>query len=502
MSDSGKQDNYYQPPDNLDAELQKELDEALGDMSIEQLMEQEQPEPSPQQAGGVRKGQVVSIQGDDIFIDLGGRSEGILPAQQWDEDEPLPEIGQLVEVTVEGFDSREGLMTLSRKGAVMAAAWDTLEKGQVVEGRVTGMNKGGLELDINGIRAFMPASQVDRGRVEDISIFLNERLRAVVSEIDRSARNVVVSRRDLMDREAAEQAEKTMATIAEGDTVTGTVRNIMPYGAFVDIGGVDGLLHVKDMSHSHVKDPNEVVKNGQVLELQVLSVDRENGKIGLGLKQVQGDPWQGVENKYAEGQLVSGRVTRLADFGAFVELEPGVEGLVPMSELSFERRIKSASDVVKEGDVIQVRVLSVDPVRRRISLSLKRAGEDPWVGASARWPVDSVASGVVTRIADFGAFVQLTEGVEGLVHISALSTQHVRAVGDVVREGDSVEAKVLEVDEDRRRISLSIKALQEGSESAAAPGLNLPEPTKRKKPLKGGLEGGSASTPFGDLRMG
>lgn len=505
MSDApSPKDNYYRPPENLDPELQKELDEALGDMSIEDLIRSEERTAEPTSAPGVRKGQVVSIQGEDIFVDLGGRSEGVLPAAQWGDDEPLPSIGQLIEITVEGYDRADGLLLLSRKGAVMAAAWETLQEGQVIEGRVTGMNKGGLEMDINGIRGFMPASQVDRFRVDDISQFLNQRLAAVVTEVDRANRNLIVSRRDLVEREAAQQKEKTWETLAEGQVVQGIVRNIMPYGAFVDIGGVDGLLHVRDMSHARIKDPHEVVQEGQAVEVKVLTIDRENRKVGLGLKQTLADPWEKVDQNYAEGQIITGRVTKLMEFGAFVELEPGVEGLVPMGELSFER-VRQTSDVVKEGDMAQVRVLSVDKERQRISLSIKRAGEDPWVGAAARWPAQSTVRGVVKRLADFGAFVELANGVEGLVHISELSTERVRTVGDVVREGDSVEAKVLEVDEDRRRISLSIKALQlagQQTQAAEQPAAPAEAPKKRKKPLKGGLEGGTASTPFGELRLG
>ena len=258
----------------------------------------------------------------------------------------------------------------------------------------------------------------------------------------------------------------------------------------MDIGGADGLLHVRDMSHSRVEDPAEVVAEGQEVKVAVLKVDREEKKIALGLKQIAPDPWLGVEGRFPEDQIVTGRVTKLMDFGAFVELAEGVEGLIPISELTFERRVGHPREVVNEGDMVRVRVLGVDAERKRISLSLKRAGDDPWTGASVRWPVDGIVEGNVTRIADFGAFVELVPGVEGLIHISELADHRVRSVHEVVREGQLVQAKVLSVDEEQRRMSLSIKQL------AATPGYTgmadeaeaAKPQEKRKKPLKGGLD--------------
>lgn len=482
--------NYHRVEPKLDAALQRELDEALGDLSIEDILDAE--EKTEKRAGskgegeGVRHGTVVAIQGDDIFVDMGGRSEGLLPASQY-EDEPLPAVGDTVDVTIEGYDKTNGLLVLSRQGAVLAATWETLEEGQAVEGRVTGHNKGGLELTINGIRAFMPVSQIEIFRVEELAPYVDQRLQCEVIEIDRADDNVIVSRRALLDREAAAKAEKLWETLAEGQTVPGVVRSIMPYGAFVDIGGVDGLLHIRDMAHSRVEKAEDVVSEGLNLQVIILSVDREERKIALGLKQILADPWDGVAAKWSEGEVVTGTVKNLADFGAFVELEPGVEGLIPMGELSFERRIHHASEVVNPGDVVKVRILSVELERKRIGLSLKRVGDDPWMGASVRWPQDEIVEGTVTRLADFGAFVELTPGVEGLVHISELSHNRVRSAGEVVREGQTVAVKVIDVDEDQRRIALSIKGA--GAAEYAAADAEAPAPErKRNKPLKGGLE--------------
>jgi small subunit ribosomal protein S1 len=490
MSDQNKDFEYQ--GNNEAEDLQRELDEALGSMNVGSLMETDEPVVASA-TPGVKRGVVISIQKNDIFIDLGGKSQGILPAIQF-EDEPLPKEGDLVEVTIEGYDKAEGVLILSRKGAVTAASWQNMQEGQIVEGRVTAHNKGGLELDVDGIRAFMPVSQIELFRVESehLNVYENQRLKCEVIDVRRDERSIVVSRKAVLQREAEEAKKHAFESLQPGTILEGTVRTIMPYGAFVDIGGVDGLLHVGDMAYTRVNDPNDVVKQGQKLQVKVLKIDRDTRKISLGLKQVMPDPWSDVAQKYTPGSLVAGRITRMEGFGAFAELEPGVEGLIPISEMTYERRITHPREIVKEGDVINLAVLSVDPERRRISLSIKQAGADPWQGASVRWPVDSIVEGVVKRAAEFGAFVELTAGVEGLIHISELSEDRIRKVEEVVKVGETVKAKVLEVDEERRRMSLSIRAIKldpnyTGDETAApAP---APQPAKkRKKPLKGGLE--------------
>ncbi|MFW6133881.1 MAG: S1 RNA-binding domain-containing protein [Planctomycetota bacterium] len=482
-------DEVHNPPPapdtRLDEQLEQEIDAALGDRSIEELMCDESPTPRGAGTGeGVVRGQVVAIHGDDVFVDVGGRAEGVLRADQF-RDEPLPEPGATIEVTVQQRGD-DGLLRLSRRGAVQAAAWETLEVGQIVEGVVTGHNKGGLEMKINSLRAFMPVSQIERARVEDLGPYVNQKLRCVVTEFDRKAGNLVVSRRDLLDAEAEENRRKLWETLAEGQTVPGTVRSLMPYGAFVDLGGVDGLLHISDMSHGHVDKPGDIVAEGQQIEVRILGIDRENERISLGLKQTMTDPWEGVEHKWVVDQVVTGRITKVVDFGAFCELEEGVEGLIPVSELTFERRVGHPGEIVNVGDMVKVRVLNVDADRRRISLSLKRVGDDPWMGASVRWAKGAIVDGIVTRVAEFGAFVELTRGVEGLVHISELSDAHVRNVGDVVSEGQSVQVKVIDVDEQRRRISLSLK--QAGAAPAAVPAEPRQPRKQRKRPLKGGLD--------------
>jgi len=493
-------DNIFRPADDVDADasLQKELDEALGDSSLMDLMdsaEEKRPARRSSSAGSdIQSGTVLAIQDDAILIELSPKAQGLLPVKQF-ESEGLPAEGDVVEFTVEGYNNNDGLWMLSREGAILAATWETIEVGKDVEGRVTGHNKGGLELDVNGIEAFMPVSQIERfGGVEDMSLYHGQKLQCRIVEIDtsRAHNSLLLSRRALLDAQAEQDKEQLFETLQEGAVVQGVVRNIMPYGAFVDIGGADGLLHVRDMSHARVEKPEDVVSMGQELKLSVLKVDRENQKIALGLKQAMPDPWDMAQAQYPVGEIVSGRVVKLMDFGAFVELTPGVEGLIPISELTFERRINHPKEIVSEGDVIKIRVMSVDIDRKRISLSLKQVGDDPWVGAAVRWAPETVIEGVVTKEMDFGAFVQLTPGVEGLIHISELSQDRINRVGEVARQGETIKAKVLSVDEEARRISLSVKALQTSEEFAFStePDEAPRPPRKRKTPLKGGLGGG------------
>ncbi|NQU76086.1 MAG: S1 RNA-binding domain-containing protein [Planctomycetes bacterium] len=507
---SGARDNEpltFRPQTKLDEELQREVDEALGGMSLEDLIDVEAKASDAAQGqeeehSALRRGRVIAVHGEDIFVDLGGKDQGILKAGQF-ADEPLPVAGDQIEVAVHGYDEADGLLLLALKGAANVAAWETLEVGQDIEGRVTALNTGGLELKADGIRAFMPISQIELSRVNDLKPYVDQKMRCRVIEIKRSEGGIIVSRRAVLEEEMAKLGAETIALLEEGQIVSGVVKNIMPYGAFVDIGGVDGLLHVADMSWARVDSPSNVVTEGQQLQVKVLKIDREAQRISLGLKQVAPSPWEDAQSKWPVDEVVAGRITRLADFGAFVELAEGLEGLIPISELSFERRIAHPSKVVNVGDVVKVRVLSVDTERQRISLSLKRVGDDPWIGASHRWPADSVVDGIVSRLTEFGAFVELTPGVEGLVHISEFSHQHVRAAGDVVSEGQTVQAKVLSVDEDRRRISLSIKALaaqqaaqDQGGQVETTP---PPPPNRKKKPLRGGLDHPGGGLTLGNL---
>jgi small subunit ribosomal protein S1 len=337
----------------------------------------------------------------------------------------------------------------------------------------------------------MPGSQVDIVQMKDISLLLNQMVRCEVVELDRRTKSVILSRRKILEREMAESREKLKAELAVGQVRPGVVRGITDFGAFVDLGGVDGLLHIRDISWGQVAKVSDVLKPGQRVEVLVLKIDTKQDRISLGLKQIQPDPWSDAPDKYPVGTSLKARIVRIADFGAFAELEPGVDGLIPISEMGWSR-IKKSSDAVAVGSLVDCVVIRVEPDKRRIALSMKQLQADPWAGVFEGFSVNSIIKGKVTRLADFGAFVEIAPGVEGLVHISEMSDKRVNSCGDVVQSGQEVEARVLGVDQANRRISLSIKAVHAPTaaevQSAVATHNATPKvEKKRKKPLRGGL---------------
>jgi len=474
---------------DADPTLDKEVEAALADVAVEQLYAFDKPRlEAPAQPAGqganVRRGKVVSVGKDDVFVDLGGKSQGICSLMQFD----TVKIGEDFDFIVDRYDEREGLLILNRKGVVSGnVSWENLEVGQVVEGTVTGMNKGGLELEVKSMRAFMPAGQVDLYFQKDISTLIGQRMTAEVTQFDRAGKNLILSRRAVLEREKEEARQKLMLELAEGQTRRGVVRSVTDFGAFVDLGGVDGLLHVSEMSHRRGRHPSEFVKVGDLVDTKIIKLDKETGKLSLSLKQAMPDPWVNVETRYPVGTTLTGRVTRVEAFGAFVEAEEGLEGLLPVSEISWQR-IRHPSDVVKDGDTIKLVVISMDAVAKRMSFSLKQAGPDPWSQVKDRYAIDMVVPGKVTRVVDFGAFIELEPGLEGLVHISELAANRVRAASDVVKPGQDVAVRILEIDKDARRISLSIRRAVEPA--APAPAATTAPPAKKKKrpELKGGLD--------------
>ena len=440
-------------------------------------------------------GTVVQVSNDDVFLEFGGKSLGILPRNQFGKKEAV-EPGRKVDVTVDQYDPESGLLKVNRKGAITRATWTNLTRGQIVEGRVTGVIKGGLEIDLKGIRAFMPGSQVDVAPMKDISVLLNQMVQCEVVELDRRHKNVLVSRRKLQEKQRAENREKLLAELVPGQVREGVVGNLMDFGAFVDLGGVDGLIHISDLSWGNVDKVSDVLTPGQRVEVRVLKIDRERDRISLGIKQTLPDPWDTVAARYSVGNAAKVRVTRLADFGAFAELEGGIEGLIPLSEMGWSR-VNRSSDAVSAGQMVDAVIIRIEPDKRRIALSMKQAQGDPWSGVLESFAPQSIVKGKVTRIADFGAFVEIATGVEGMVHISEMSDKRIKTCGEVVKVGQELELRVLGVDKEQRRISLSIKAVHAPqasaehatSESAHAmtPAAPPKEPKKRKKPLRGGL---------------
>jgi len=360
----------------LEAELEKAL-EGFDNSTYEIIAPRHGGQDESDEASGERgqetrsgpqQGKVIGVRGRSVFVDLGAKSEGVIPVEQFGDKLPSP--GDTIEVNVERFDPDEGLLLLTRKGAAVEANWENLRKGLVVEARATKANKGGLEVEVDGIRGFLPISQIDMSRVEDASVYIGQKLRVIVTEAEPRKRNLVVSRRDLLEQERAEERERTWAELAEGQIRPGVIRSVKPFGAFVDLGGVDGLIHISDMSWARVADASQLAKVGQEVEVKVLKIDRQTSKISLGLKQLTPSPWDLAEEKYSRGMVVKGKVTRLMDFGAFVELEPGIEGLIHISELS-PNRVRKVSDIVKPEQEVEVRILKIEPDARKIALSLR-----------------------------------------------------------------------------------------------------------------------------------
>jgi small subunit ribosomal protein S1 len=361
---------------DLDAEIAAELEAALQGMDDKSLYGADDSRRARDTAAaqadhGKKIGTIISIHPPDIFVDIpGGRSQGALTMEQFPEGPP--KVGDKVEVSIEGYDPTNGLLILSRQGTAVHADWSSVAEGMVVEARVLETNKGGLTVDVNGIRGFMPISQIDRFRVENAEQFVNQKLLCIVTDVDKEARNLVVSRRALMEKEREEQREKLWATLEEGQIHQGVIGNVRDFGAFVDIGGVDGLLHVSEISWKRVPDATQVLSAGQMLKVVILKIDKEKRKLSLGLKQLEASPWDNIQDRFYSGSTVTGTVTRTMDFGAFVELEPGVEGLIHISELA-RNKVWRVADVVKPGQAVEVKVLSVDPESKRISLSLRAA---------------------------------------------------------------------------------------------------------------------------------
>src|SRR5213594_275184 len=414
--------------------------------------------------GEVVRGRVVHVGSSEVLVDVGYKSEGAIPIEEFHRHGTLPKVGEEIEVYLEAKEDSEGLIVLSKDKADKIKVWDAItqayEKSAPVEGRVVEVVKGGLAVDV-GVKAFLPGSQVDLRPVKNLASMVGQTIRAKVIKLNRRRGNVVLSRRSVLEEEREEKKKHTLEVLSEGMVLTGTVKNITDYGAFIDLGGIDGLLHVTDMSWGRVGHPSEIFQIGDQVEVVVLHFDRETGRVSLGYKQKSSDPWAVVDERYPVGAKAQGRVVSLTNYGAFVELEPGVEGLVHVSEMSWTRRVRHPSKLVNVGDMVDVMVLDVNKATKRISLGMKQVEADPWATIEERYKPGERIEGKVRNLTDFGAFVELEPGVDGLLHISDMSwTRNIGHPYELLKKGQPIETQILNVDKDNKRISLGIKQIQ------------------------------------------
>ncbi|MBP7669544.1 MAG: 30S ribosomal protein S1 [Candidatus Eisenbacteria bacterium] len=431
--------------------------EALVSMYLESMKNLEE--------GEVLKGRVLQVDEKDVLVDIGFKSEGIIPIEEFGDVESI-KVGDVIEVFLERMEDEHGLVVLSKQRADFVKVWDRVkdaaEKGEVVEGRLVKKIKGGVVVDLFGVEAFLPGSQVALRQPQSVESLMNQTLQFKIIKLNKRRRNIVVSRRLVLE----EEREKAKATILKELSVDqmreGYVKNITDFGAFIDLGGIDGLLHITDMSWGRIRHPSEVLSVGDRVKVKVLSFDPDRERISLGIKQLSEYPWQRVDEKYPVGSKVRGRVVSITEYGAFVELENGVEGLIHISEMSWTKHIRHPSKILREGQEVECMVLKVDKENERISLGLKQVEPDPWLTLDERYPVNSIVTGKVRNLTNFGAFVELEDGIDGLVHISDMSwTRRIGHPSEILRKGDTVTVRVLSLDKANRRVSLGLKQVQD-----------------------------------------
>jgi len=427
----------------------------------------------------VLEGKVLRVDSEFVLVDVGYKSEGHIPRNEWDDSEPPPQVGDIVKVLLEEFEDgqveeQRGLITLSKRKARRIEDWlrvmESVHENDVVTGFVTRKIKGGLLVDISGVNVFLPASQVDIRRPADIGDYCGRAIQCLVLKIDEARRNIVVSRRALIEQERAERKKQLMETLEVGQIRRGVVKNIADFGAFVDLGGIDGLLHITDMSWGRIGHPSEMVQIDQEVEVQVLHIDREREKIALGMKQRTASPWAKVADKYPVGTVCKGSVVNVMSYGAFVKLEDGVEGLVHISEMSWTKRVSHPSELVKPTDEVEVVVLAINKEKQEISLGMKQTQQNPWEKVAADYPPGAIVKGVVRNLTNYGAFIEIDDGIDGLLHVTDMSwTRKVTHPSEMLEKGQDVECKVLSVDQQRRRIALGLKQMQDDPWSTDIP---------------------------------
>ncbi|MCS7082876.1 MAG: 30S ribosomal protein S1 [Bacteroidota bacterium] len=411
------------------------------------------------------RGRITAITDREVYVDVGLKSEGVIPIQEFKDITALKP-GDEVEVYIESVEDVEGRLVLSRRKADLMRIWERIEQAyrndEVVEGEIKRRVKGGMMVDLFGVEAFLPGSQIDVRPVRDFDAYLGKRMEFKIVKLNRVGENVVVSHRVLIEKDLEEQRQRILENLERGQVLEGTVKNITDFGVFIDLGGVDGLLHITDLSWGRVNHPSEVVQLDQRLQVVVLDFDENKQRISLGLKQLQPHPWENIEERYFEGMRTQGRVVSLTEYGAFVELEKGIEGLVHVSEMSWTQHVKHPAQMLSVGQIVDVVILSIDKENRKISLGIKQLTEDPWNKIPERYPIGSRHLGTVKNLAQYGAFIELEPGIEGLVHVSDLSwTKKIRHPAEMLKKGQQVEVVILDIDAENRRISLGIKQLEE-----------------------------------------
>ncbi len=416
--------------------------------------------------GDVVSGRVVEVQEDYVLVDISYKSEGLIPISEFRvvEGERNVKVGEVVEVYIDRIENENGMVVLSKDKADMLRAWNDIsraaENQEVIEGTIIAKVKGGLSVDI-GVKAFLPGSQIDLRPVRNMDVYIGKRYKFKVIKFNKKRGNIVLSRRALLEEERETLRTQTLDAMKEGSVVRGIVKNITDYGAFIDLGGMDGLLHITDMSWGRVKHPSELVNVGDEIEVKVLKFDNEKERVSLGLKQLNADPWESVMAQFPTGKKLSGKIVSLADYGAFVELAEGIEGLIHVSEMSWIKRIKHPSQLVKVGDEVNVIVLEVDTPNRRISLGMKQLEPNPWLDMKESYPPGTIIEGEVKSITDFGIFIGIEDGIDGLVHVSDFSwTKRINHPSEMFKKGDKLRAVVLGVDIENERFSLGIKQLE------------------------------------------
>ena len=458
-------------------ELDQHIMDALGTTNPSEMLDMIEKTVQNFEPGAILSGKIVNHIGDDVIVEVGLKSEGTISSTEFDDPDEI-RIGGNVEVLLEAVESDSGLVILSKRKADRIRGWERIienyNEGDNIKGKVTRRIKGGLLVDV-GVPVFLPASQVDIRRPGDISQFIGQDLEAKILKIDQERRNIVISRRKLLEETRASAKSDLLSEIELGQIRTGMVKNIADFGAFIDLGGLDGLLHITDMSWGRVNHPSELLQLDQEIEVKILSIDREREKIALGLKQKSESPWVSAEQRYQLGSIVKGTVVNITNYGAFVKLEEGIEGLVHISEMSWTKRISHPSELLTVNQVIEVVVLQVNPAKQEISLGIKQLSENPWTQVARKYPPGSIVEGHVRNLANYGAFIEIEEGIDGLLHVSDMSwTKKIGHPGEMIKKNEAIKCVVLSVDEDKQRVSLGLKQMTEDPWLRAIPDKYIP----------------------------